>query len=166
MKVAEREKTGIFRMIVKGKSMEPAIMENSNVIVEKAHPFSIKRGDVVVFKWGKKIIIHRIIGIHKIHKDLFFVEKGDNLPFISIFPQEALIGKVCGVENREVINLYSKNFVNTYLVLTYFLFKSFQIMQRLSNKVNKKLGDIVFNAYFIPFRFFLYFISYIQQRNS
>ncbi|MDI6703256.1 MAG: S24/S26 family peptidase [bacterium] len=39
-----------FRMIVKGKSMEPIIMEDSDVAIETLHPAHVRIGDVVVLK--------------------------------------------------------------------------------------------------------------------
>lgn len=126
MKVVVHKKDHDFKMRVKGKSMEPTIMEDSYVVIEAIHPAHIKIGDVVVFKVANKIIIHRVIGIHKIKEDLFFVEKGDNSLILSIFPYESLLGRIRGVDNKNVLKLYDKNVVENYLLFTYSLFKKFR----------------------------------------
>ncbi len=163
MKVVAHNKS--FRMMVKGDSMKPTIMENSYVTIEAIHPAHIKIGDVVVFKVCNKIFIHRIIGIHKIRKDLFFVEKGDN-PLVpsSIFPSENLLGKVCGVKNKNIGNSYNKNFIYNYLLFTYPLFKAFQIVRQLLGKKSKKL-EFIFNFYLVLFRFFSIFPYYFSKKN-
>lgn len=163
MKVVEHNKS--FRMMVKGDSMRPTIMENSYVTIEDVHPDHIKIGDVVVFKICNKIFIHRIIGIHKIKKDLFFVEKGDNLLVpTSIFPGENLLGKVSNIENKNIGNFYNKNFIYIYLLSTYPLFKAFQIVRQLLGKKSKKL-ESVFNFYLVIYRFFSIFPYYFSNKN-
>ncbi|MBU0581473.1 MAG: signal peptidase I [Candidatus Margulisbacteria bacterium] len=150
MKVAEHKR---FRMIVKGKSMEPEVLENSNVVVESIAPTYVKIGDVVVFKVQNKAIIHRIIGIHNINGDLFFVEKGDNSPASSLFHQENLFGKISGAENKDIVAEYNRDFITTYLWLTYPLFKGFQIIRKLLSKKNQRLAEFIFEFFFGTWRF-------------
>ncbi len=164
MKVAEH-KNKSFRMLVKGKSMEPTIMENSNVIVESLHPDQVKIGDVVVFKTQKKMIVHKIIGIHKINRDLFFVEKGNDSP-ISIFHHENLLGRVSnGLEGKVVVEPYHKSFINIYLLFTYPVFKNCQIIRQLLRKRDKKLAEFFFYSFLELWRFFPALPS-LSKRNN
>lgn len=153
-----------IKMKIKGKSMEPTLIEGREVIIKSICPHEVKIGNVVIFKIWNKIFIHRIIGIHKINEELFFIEKGDNSSIISIFPQEVLLGKVCGVADKEIVISYNKQLINTYLLFTYPLFKRFcTIKQRLSSKNNKRLGEFIFYFYLIPFRFFSILPSIIKN---
>ncbi len=75
--------SNLFRywMVVVGTgSMEPTINIGDNVIVDKSyqkHLERLRKGDVLVFKNGEKIYVHRIISIDNIEEKYYINTKGD-----------------------------------------------------------------------------------------
>jgi hypothetical protein len=49
--------------------MYPAIKEGETIIVAPIAPFDIKRGDILLYIVGKKVIAHRVVGIEKKKSD-------------------------------------------------------------------------------------------------
>lgn len=66
--------------VVKGSSMLPTLREGDIVIILRVKTDEIRPGDVVVYRAGDKLIIHRVIEIKRFGNDLYFVTKGDNNP--------------------------------------------------------------------------------------
>lgn len=48
-----------------GLSMHPAIKEGETITVVPISPFNIKRGDILLYLAGRKVIAHRLVGIEK-----------------------------------------------------------------------------------------------------
>jgi signal peptidase len=60
-------------------SMIPALDENSNGIrIKPASPEQISAGDIVTFRRGEDLIVHRVIEMGNDEKGVWFVTKGDN----------------------------------------------------------------------------------------
>jgi signal peptidase I len=60
-------------------SMIPALDENSNGIrIKPASPEQISAGDIVTFRRGEDLIVHRVIEKGNDEKGVWFVTKGDN----------------------------------------------------------------------------------------
>ncbi|MEM1628418.1 MAG: signal peptidase I [Desulfurococcaceae archaeon] len=78
--------------VVKGNSMLPLLREGDIVIIIKANAEEIKPGDIIVYKAGDKLIIHRVIEIRRMSGDLYFVTKGDNNPMSDFIYFDNLIG--------------------------------------------------------------------------
>lgn len=84
--------------VVEGSSMEPTLQTGDLVIVlRKISVNEMSVGDVVVYRRGSMLIIHRIVMI----EGNTFITKGDNNwvvdPPVS---SEAVIGKVLGIGGR------------------------------------------------------------------
>lgn len=64
---------------VTGRSMLPTLQAGDQVLV--AHGSSgIRRGDIVVFRQGGELVIHRVMRMYHHNGETTFVTKGDNRP--------------------------------------------------------------------------------------
>jgi hypothetical protein len=48
-----------------GQSMHPTIKEGENIRVEPIAPFDIKRGDILLYIVGRKVVAHRVVSIKR-----------------------------------------------------------------------------------------------------
>jgi hypothetical protein len=112
-----------------GLSMYPAIKEGETITVAPVAPFDIKRGDILLYVVGKKVIAHRVVSIKREQTDfathssanfatkskalnpqLIFTLQGDASPTTDD-PVDAqqILGKVVSVERHgRKIDLYSR----------------------------------------------------------
>ena len=67
-------------VIVRGKSMEPALIEGDIVFVVQKNPEKITVGDVVVFDFRGTSIVHRVVEISYEGGTKCFTTKGDDNP--------------------------------------------------------------------------------------
>lgn len=74
------EGLGVSLAVVRGTSMLPTLREGDVVLLVKAGPDEIEVGDVVVFRAGPKLIIHRVVEIRIVGGEHYYVTKGDNNP--------------------------------------------------------------------------------------
>jgi hypothetical protein len=52
-----------------GRSMHPTIKEGETIRVEPIAPFDIKRGDILLYLVGRKVVAHRVVSIKKEKSD-------------------------------------------------------------------------------------------------
>jgi len=108
-----------------GQSMHPAIREGETITVAPISPFDIKRGDILLYLVGTKVIAHRVVRIKREQSDstphtstlfnalnpqIIFTLRGD-ASAICDEPVEAhqILGKVVSVERHgRNIDLYSR----------------------------------------------------------
>jgi hypothetical protein len=103
-----------------GLSMHPTIKEGETITVIPVSSFEVKRGDILLYLVGKKVIAHRVVGIEKKKRDSsnqfskfsprLFLLRGD-ASTICDEPVEAqqILGKVVSVErDGRSINLCSR----------------------------------------------------------
>jgi len=108
-----------------GRSMHPAIKEGETITVAPIAPFDIKRGDILLYIVGRKVIAHRVVSIESEKNDptshtslqaptlnpqYLFILRGDASD-ICDDPVETkqILGKVVSVEKRgRSIDLYSR----------------------------------------------------------
>ncbi len=65
--------------IVEGASMEPLLHTGDLVLLSKKSASEIEVGDIVVFKWGNRYVIHRVVYKYQSESGEYcFVTKGDN----------------------------------------------------------------------------------------
>lgn len=62
---------------VAGGSMSPALKLGDMVIVAKTSPDVIKESDIIEFRQGEMMVIHRVIEIQETEGSKFFITKGD-----------------------------------------------------------------------------------------
>ena len=85
-----------FRIL--SDSMRPMIEAGDVVKVERAEPSSVRIGDIVAFKNGQCVVVHRIIGKSLSEAGLTFREKGDAGGPSKVIEARDLIGKVTVIE--------------------------------------------------------------------
>jgi signal peptidase I len=88
-----------FRMV--SGSMEPLIRVGDRVRVTKAEPSRLRIGDIVAFRDGQNVIVHRIIGTSRANGQLTFHHRGDDSAASGKFAANNLIGKVYAIEKDE-----------------------------------------------------------------
>lgn len=71
-------KSGKVQLKLLGDSMAPAIKSGHTITVESCDPEAVRIGDIVVFKMGKSLVVHRVTEIRHNHKELKFLTKSDN----------------------------------------------------------------------------------------
>jgi signal peptidase I len=96
-------KKGLAWLAVRTGSMVPLIRPGDSVLISKAAADQIRPGDVVIFRRGEDMIVHRVL--KKLHNDesLRFLEKGDNSGVCRTFGTEDVIGKAIMVKGRSKI---------------------------------------------------------------
>lgn len=62
---------------VAGGSMNPALHLGDMVIATKVSPDAIKEGDIIEFRQGEMMVIHRVIDIEESEGSTQFITKGD-----------------------------------------------------------------------------------------
>jgi len=62
---------------VAGGSMSPALNLGDMVIASKVSPDVIREGDIIEFRQGEMMVIHRVIDIEETEGSKFFITKGD-----------------------------------------------------------------------------------------
>jgi len=132
-----------------GLSMHPTIKEGQTITVAPISPLDIKRGDILLYILGRKIIAHRVVSIEKKKSDSsnqpskfcsrLFLLRGD-ASTICDEPVEAqqILGKVVFVErDGRSINLCSRKAKIFRLA-----YKSASHLKRLISRLLKKCGQI------------------------
>jgi len=66
-----------FPSTVAGGSMNPALRLGDMVIASKVTPDTIEEGDIIVFRQGEMMVIHRVIDIEESGESRQFITKGD-----------------------------------------------------------------------------------------
>jgi signal peptidase len=71
---------------VAGGSMSPALKLGDMVVVAKVSPDVIREGDIIEFRQGEMMVIHRVIEIQETEGSKFFITKGDANSIADIDP--------------------------------------------------------------------------------
>ena len=64
-------------IVVASGSMTPNLLKGDVVVIEKINKKDIQVGDVIAYKYDKRIIIHRLVKIVKVGNEMFYYTKGD-----------------------------------------------------------------------------------------
>jgi hypothetical protein len=89
-----------MRLQVNGTSMAPFLLPGDAVIILKAVPEQLARGDLVVALRKNDLVTHRLVAVEK----GFWYLKGDHLPGIDPpLPAEAIFGRVIAVQRKDSI---------------------------------------------------------------
>jgi len=99
-------------LIVKRTSMYPTIIPDDKVLIVKSNDFN--RGDFIVYKEKKNLIVHRLL---KKRKD-YFITKGDN----NICSEKIFVNKVIG----KVVFINKTKYSNNLLQKIIAFFSLFQ----------------------------------------
>ena len=93
-------KKGLAWLAVRTGSMVPLIQPGDSVLISKAAAEQIRPGDVVIFRRGEDMIVHRVLKKLRSDDGLLFLEKGDNSGVCRTFGTEDVIGKAIMVKGR------------------------------------------------------------------
>ena len=113
-------------------SMAPFLNVDDEVLVERAEPVNIGRGDVIVFRNRGKLETHRVIKVFR-KNGTSFLQKGDNVLNAAIVRGEQLIGKVVAVKKPgKTIMFSSKKGKAINFILTLFSISTYYLAQKKS----------------------------------
>ncbi len=86
-----------------GRSMQPTILEGEVITVEPVAPAAVTRGDILLYRWKRGVIAHRVIGIERTQRGAVpqssLILRGDaSASSDTPIQPEQVIGKVIAVE--------------------------------------------------------------------
>jgi signal peptidase I len=82
-----------------GQSMHPAIKDGEAVLVEPVKPAEVHKGDVILYRFERGVIAHRVKRIKRSDSGTFFITQGDSsFTEDAPVPQADLLGRVVSVE--------------------------------------------------------------------
>jgi signal peptidase I len=102
-----KEVGGETSLQVSGYSMYPLIAPGENVIVKHTDA-DIRPGDIVAFKRGLRIVVHRVIRVCMVRGEFVLLCRGDNNLFLDArVTMSKILGKVLAIEkmNGASVNL-------------------------------------------------------------
>ena len=82
----------------RGFSMEPAIRDGDRVLIAPVEPDRLRVGDVVKYRAGDELRMHRLVKTHSYAGDHLFVLRGDRGTSEDTVPAAAVIGRALAVE--------------------------------------------------------------------
>jgi hypothetical protein len=88
-----------FRVV--SGSMEPTIRVGDRVRVTRVEPSRLRIGDIVTFRDGQNVMVHRIIATSRTNGQVTFRHRGDDGAASGTFAVGNLIGKVYAIEKDE-----------------------------------------------------------------
>ncbi|MEM0233174.1 MAG: signal peptidase I [Candidatus Nezhaarchaeales archaeon] len=88
--------TDVPLAVVEGTSMVPILHSGDVVLLVGVKPSDLKVGDIIVYKYGDKFIIHKIIHIEGRNGKYFFVTQGENnkAPDPYLVSEDQVVGRV------------------------------------------------------------------------
>lgn len=105
-------------VFIRGLSMEPLLSTGDCAFYIKESIYNV--GDIVVFNFDNKLIIHRIVDIKK----GLYIIKGDNSYNVEIVKSETVLGKVnIIIKNNKSYHLKKSNFTKIIVELSKLVYK-------------------------------------------
>ncbi|NQT90748.1 MAG: signal peptidase I [Candidatus Omnitrophica bacterium] len=97
--IASKGKT---KTLFAGQSMSPLIKSGDHLLIEKKDPARLNTGEIIAYKRGRKIVVHRIIKILGEGERRSYITKGDNSlwPDLQAVRKEGVAGVVTGIFPR------------------------------------------------------------------
>ena len=89
--------------------MYPTIKEDETITVQPVSPSAVQKGDIILYRWEKGVIAHRIVGIDKAGGGAIrFTMRGDasGASTEQLKPEQILGKVVCIKRGRRRINPY------------------------------------------------------------
>lgn len=97
----------------KGRSMEPMLRQNRDLVVIEVPSERLKKYDVALYKAGERFVLHRVIGV----KDGYYRIRGDNTYAVERVPDEAVLGKLVRFLRKGKEHAVTDRGYRTYAVL-------------------------------------------------
>ena len=80
----------------RGKSMEPMLHENRDLVILQVPSSRLKKYDVALYKRGNAYVLHRVIGVEK---ECYLI-RGDNVYTTEQVPFDDVIGVLTGFQRK------------------------------------------------------------------
>lgn len=103
---------------VSGKSMVPFLNHGDQVVVKQPSDLDVKKGDILLFKYQGKFILHRLV---KIKGPKYYLAGDGNLDQIEIIEKEDVIGMVTGGSRGDKLLKVSSNFNKKLGLMWYYI---------------------------------------------
>ncbi len=78
--------------------MDPLLPPGTNVLVVPCSADNIARGDIAVFRRGKKLIAHRVMDVKIDDKKIMIAERGDASGTVTWRDDRQLVGLIAGIQ--------------------------------------------------------------------
>ena len=119
-------KDGQFIYKTQGKSMEPMLRQNRDLVIIQVPSSYLKKYDVAFYKRENKYVLHRVIGV----KDDYYLIRGDNTYSVEKVPFASVIGVLKSFKRKDKMidvtnkwyQLYSKIWLFLYPVRFFLIF--------------------------------------------
>jgi signal peptidase I len=92
---------------VSGSSMHPLIEDGDSVVVTHTHQ-ELKPGEIVAFRKGQRIVVHRVLRCYQLGDETIYVTRGDHNRHIDPrVHEQAIVGRVAVIvrKNNKRIDL-------------------------------------------------------------
>lgn len=106
---------GVYPTIVASGSMQPALQVGDIVVSVKPDPYKIETGDIIQFRKGQEMILHRVIEVDS-SEGRRFITKGDANTVADLDPisMEQIVGKrIFTIPKIGWISIYSKRIIDS-----------------------------------------------------
>lgn len=80
----------------KGRSMEPMLRQNRDLVTIEVPVSRLQKYDVVLYKRGANYVLHRVIEV----KEGYYLIRGDNTYGMERVPEENVIGVLTGFQRK------------------------------------------------------------------
>jgi len=106
---------GVYPTIVASGSMQPTLQVGDIVVSVKPDPYKVETGDVIQFRKGEDMILHRVIEVDT-SEGRTFITKGDanTVPDLDPVSMEQIVGKrIFTIPKIGWIPIYSKRIIDS-----------------------------------------------------
>ncbi len=87
---------GILVYKTRGRSMEPMLRQNRDLVVIRVPSSRLKKYDAALYKRNGRYVLHRVVGV----RDGYYLIRGDNTYGLEKVPDEAVIGVLTGFQRK------------------------------------------------------------------
>ena len=122
----------------------PLIHPGDHVLINKVKAEHIGHGDIVVFRRGGSMIVHRVLKKLRTDKGICFIEKGDNARGRGIFNADNVIGRVTMVKgSQKLFSLNSPFSRLTSRVLSVWLYGTTVIINKCRSAAGQRVAWVL-----------------------
>ena len=134
------ENDGVYPSVTSGKSMRPLFKTHRDMVILTKCAELPKKYDVVLYRYGDKYILHRIIGVDN-EKSLFII-RGDNTYRREYVPRANVIGILTEFNRRGKHHTTEETGYKIYSRIWHYLYPVrhfFHLLRRLAGKIKRKI---------------------------
>ena len=90
------EKDGRLVYRTRGRSMEPMLRQNRDLVIIRPPSSRLEKYDVALYRRGDRYVLHRVIGT----EGGVYLIRGDNTYSVERVPEDAVIGVLTGFQRK------------------------------------------------------------------